>query len=227
MLTIICGEDTIASRNYFVSLKHNFSSQGIEVRNLKFEEITDLLNWSADSPSLFFEKRVFFSEHIIGKIKKDNKIIVSLLQKINSKREVHLFNWESISSWELKFKKIGQIKEFKPNQTIFKLLDSLYPGKRADFISILDVLASDLDENFIFQMLVRYTRNLILTKEGVNLSSLQTWQMRKYQSQANRWKTENLINFYEALFKIEVGIKTSNNPFPSIKSLEILACHFL
>src|SRR3990167_8135676 len=212
MLTIICGEDTIASRNYFVSLKHNFSSQGIEVRNLKFEEITDLLNWSADSPSLFFEKRVFFSEHIIGKIKKDNKIIVSLLQKINSKREVHLFNWESISSWELKFKKIGQIKEFKPNQTIFKLLDSLYPGKRADFI---------------FQMLVRYTRNLILTKEGVNLSSLQTWQMLKYKSQANHWKTENLINFYEALFKIEVGIKTSNNPFPSIKSLEILACHFL
>src|SRR3989339_49829 len=118
MITIICGEDTISSRNYFISLK------------------------------------------------KKNKKIVDDLQRIAAMKDVELVDWEEVSGWELKLKKIGQIKEFKPNQTIFKLLDLLYPGNKVLFLSLLNKLSQELDENFIFIMLIRYVRNLIVIKEG-------------------------------------------------------------
>jgi len=227
MLTIICGEDTISSRNYFISLKKNYSGKGFEIRDIKFNEIVEITRWLADSPSLFSQKKIFFTERLNKYIRKENQKLTDGLQKIEKMKDVELVDWEEISRWELKQKKIGLVKEFKPSQTIFKLLDSLYPGNRISFVSMLDKLAKDLDENFIFLMLVKYVRNLILVKDGANPPSMQSWQVYKLKSQAKYWKIENLVNFYEALFKIEVGIKTSSNPFSIKESIDILACHFL
>ena len=227
MLTIICGEDTIASRNYFVSLKKDFLTKGFDIRDIKFEEIKEIPRWLAESPTLFFQKKVFFSENLNKKIKKDNKSMLAELQMVNQMSNADLIDWEGVSVRELKFSKLGKIKEFKPDQSIFKLLDALYPGNRSDFIKLLGRLTQDLDENFVFIMLTRYVRNLILVKEGVNPAKLQSWQVYKLKSQTKQWKIENLVNFYEALFRIEVGLKTSTNPFSIKKSLDILACHFL
>ena len=227
MLTIICGEDTIASRNYFVSLKKDFLTKGFDIRDIKFEEIKEIPRWLAESPTLFFQKKVFFSENLNKKIKKDNKSMLAELQMVNQMSNADLIDWEGVSVRELKFSKLGKIKEFKPDQSIFKLLDELFPGNRSDFIKLLGRLTQDLDENFVFIMLTRYVRNLILVKEGVNPAKLQSWQVYKLKSQTKQWKIENLVNFYEALFRIEVGLKTSTNPFSIKKSLDILACHFL
>ena len=227
MLTIICGEDTIASRNYFVSLKKDFLAKGFEIRGIKFEEIKEISRWLADSPTLFSQKKVFFSENLNKKIKKDSKNILAELQKIDKMDNVELIDWESVSLRELKFTRLGKTKEFKPDQSIFKLLDSLYPGNKSNFITLLERLTQDLDENFVFIMLTRYVRNLILVKDGANPAKMQSWQIYKLKSQAKHWKIENLVNFYEALFKIEIGLKTSSNPFSVKESLDILACHFL
>ncbi|OGK23597.1 hypothetical protein A3A46_04680 [Candidatus Roizmanbacteria bacterium RIFCSPLOWO2_01_FULL_37_13] len=227
MITIICGEDTISSRNYFISLKKNYFTKGFEIKNLKFDQIGDITRWLADSPSLFFQKKVFFAERLNKHVKKENKKIVDDLQRIAAMKDVELVDWEEVSGWELKLKKIGQIKEFKPNQTIFKLLDLLYPGNKVLFLSLLNKLSQELDENFIFIMLIRYVRNLIVIKEGAIPPRMQSWQTFKLKSQANHWKIENLVNFYEALFKIEVGLKSGSNPFSVKESLDILACHFL
>ena len=227
MLTIICGEDTIASRNYFVSLKKDFLTKGFDIRDIKFEEIKEIPRWLAESPTLFFQKKVFFSENLNKKIKKDNKSMLAELQMVNQMSNADLIDWEGVSVRELKFSKLGKIKEFKPDQSIFQLLDELFPGNRSDFIKLLGRLTQDLDENFVFIMLTRYVRNLILVKEGVNPAKLQSWQVYKLKSQTKQWKIENLVNFYEALFRIEVGLKTSTNPFSIKKSLDILACHFL
>ena len=227
MLIIICGEDVASSRNYFNSLKKEYLAKQFEIRNVAYYEIGDIDRWLGESASLFSQKKVFFSERLNKFIKRDNKKLLEDLQKIDKMEDVELVDWEEVSGWELKLKKIGQVKEFKPDQTIFKLLDSVYPGNRVLFISYLDKLSHNLDENFIFIMLVRYIRNLIIVKEGSVPPKMQTWQTYKLKSQTNHWKQENLVNFYQALFKIEVGLKTSSNPFSIKESLEILACHFL
>lgn len=227
MITIICGEDTAASRVYYNSLKKNYLTRGYEIRIIAYQDIASIDQWLNESPSLFSNKKVFFSERFNKYYKKDNLKFTSELQKLEKMKDVELVDWEEVSSWELKLKKIGRVKEFKPNQTIFKLLDSVYPGNRISFTLLLNNLSQGLDANFIFIMLVRYIRNLIIIKEGLIPPRMQSWQTFKLKSQANHWKQENLVNFYEALFKIELGLKTSSNPFSIKESLEILACHFL
>src|SRR3989338_4236735 len=227
MLTIICGEDISASRAYYSSIKKHYLSKGYEIRTVGYQDIENIDRWMSESPSLFSQKKVFFSERLNKKINHVNKKILADLQKIQQRTDVELIDWEELSQWELKLKKIGQVKEFKPDQTIFKLLDSVYPGNKVLFISYLDKLSQNLDENFVFIMLIRYIRNLIIIKEGAVPPKMQSWQTYKLKSQALHWKQENLVNFYQALFKIEIGLKTSSNPFSVKESLEILACHFL
>lgn len=227
MLTIICGEDVVASRDYLSLLKKEYLSNGYEIKIVPREEIDKIQLWMAESQSLFYQKKIFFSERLNQFLKKTDKKTVNVLEKIAKMKDVDLIDWEDVSLWEIKLKKIGKVKEFKPNQTIFKLQDALYPSNRLGFISLLDSLSENIEENFIFIMLVRYVRNLIIIKEGSTPSKMQSWQTYKLKSQASLWKTENLINFYEALFKIEIGLKTSSNPFSIKESLEILACHFL
>ena len=227
MLTIICGEDTVSSRAYYSSLKKDYLTQGYEIRIVSYQEIENIDRWLGESPSLFSQKKVFFSERLNKYIKRDNKKIITELQKIGKMKDVDLVDWEEVSQWELKLKKLGHVKEFKPDQTIFKLLDAIYPGNRSSFIFLLDNLGHNLDQNFIFIMLIRYVRNLIIIKEGEVPARMQSWQTYKLKSQASRWKIENLVNFYEALFKIDIGLKTSSNPYSIKDSLAILACHFL
>ncbi len=227
MLTIICGEDVISSRNYFVSLKKQYTAKGYEVKNIRADDIADIARWLADSPSLFFQKRVFFTENLNKKINRTDKNRLLVLESISKMADAELIDWENLALRELRFAKLGKTKEFKPNQSIFKLLDSLYPTNKQNFISLLERLTNDLDETFIFIMLTRYVRNLILIKEGIDPAKMQPWQIYKFKSQAKFWKIENLINFYQALFKIDLGLKTSSNPFSIKESLAILACHFL
>ena len=227
MLTIICGEDISSSRSYYNSLKKQYETKGFEIRLIAYSEIESISKWLAESPSLFSNKKVFFSERLNKFYKKENVVFSEELQKIEKLKDVELIDWEEVSGWELKIKKIGRVKEFKPDKTIFKLMDSVYPGNRDYFLGLLNKLSQNLDENFIFIMLLRYVRNLIIIKEGEIPPKMQSWQAYKLKAQVANWRQENLVNFYEALFKVEVSQKTNSTAFSIKQSLEILACHFL
>ncbi|MBI4009085.1 hypothetical protein HY357_02535 [Candidatus Roizmanbacteria bacterium] len=227
MLTIICGEDTSASRNYFLSLKKDYKEKGYEIRDIRPDELSSISLWLGESPSLFSIKRVFFSQNVNKYVRRDSMSLINDLKKLEKNTDVELIMWESVSLWELRLSKLGKVKEFRPRETIFKLLDSAYPGNRNLFISLLNSLSDKSDENFIFLMLVRQIKNLLLLKQGFSPVKMQSWQTYKLKSIAKSWKLENLISFYEALFKIEVGLKTGTNPYSIKESLDILACHFL
>ncbi len=230
MLTIICGEDIVTSRNYFTSIKNQYSLKGYEINNITHQDIDKLLMWLGESVSLFSQKKLFSAENLNKYLKKKadaqgNKILEEL-KKIEKSKAVELIVWEGIAQRELKLVKTGKVKEFKPSQTIFKLLDSLYPGNKTSFVTQLNNL-NNVEDTFIFIMLTKHVRNLILVKEGEIPQRMQSWQIYKLKSQLKYWKIDNLINFYEALFKIEMGSKTSSSPYSIKESLEILACHFL
>lgn len=227
MLSIICGEDVVSSRNYVISLRKQYASRNFAIKDVNPSEIGSLTRWLGESQTLFSEKKVFFSENLNRHIRRDNKKILDELKKIEKLKDVELIDWESVSLWELKLAKAGRVKEFRLKENVFKLLDSLYPTNKREFILLLHSVAKTDDPHFIFTMLVRHIRALILVKEAVPPKRLQPWQIRKLQFQAGFWKLENLVNFYEALLKIEIGEKTGSNPYSLKDSLAILACHFL
>ncbi len=227
MITIICGEDVVSSRNYLISLKKQFSAKNIEIKDIASSDIENLSRWLGESQTLFSEKKVFFSENLNRHIRRDNKKLLDELKKIEKMQDIELIDWESVSQWELKLVKVGRVKEFKPKESVFKLLDNLYPSNKQKFIILLESLSGDTEEQFLFTMIHRHVRNLLVVKSGELPVRVQAWQLQRLKFQAGFWKSENLINFYEALFRIELGIKTSSSPYSIKDSLAILACHFL
>lgn len=235
MLTIICGEDHVAAREYFKNLKDKYREKHIEIRLISSSEVEEMKKWLLDSPSLFFEKKVFFTENLTKALKrKKNPGTLLDLANIAKNNDVELYVWEDGLSARIintnvsmaKLAKIARIKEFKPKENIFQLLDACFPSNKQKFIALLRDLLHNTNQEFIFMMLARHVRNLILAKENALSAKLPFWQKNKISSQAKFWQKEKLMIFYESLFRIERRAKTSASQTLS-QSLEITACLLL
>jgi len=235
MITIICGEDTVSSRNYFFDLKKKYQEKGKEIENISGEELNDLLSWLGQSQTLFGLSKVFFIQNMFKKIVKRNKKMLEKVIKILKSSEIDLIDWEDGLSTrglktilKLEFNQFRKsIKEFKPSKNIFKLLDACHPSNKQTFIKLLKSVSKKTDDYFIFIMLSRHIRNLILAKENGLSNNLQIWQKKKLQNQADYWKIYNLISFYQSLHRIDLKIKTSTSPLSTKKLLDIMACYYL
>ena len=228
MLTIICGEDSISSRNYFLDQQKILIQKGYEIVNIDHRLVMELDESEASSASLFTQKRVYFTNNLNKKVlKKLNVKTEKKIKEIIKSVGIQVFDWEQdSSSRDLKSIKGLIVKELKPNQTIFKLLDSCYPGNLKQFVSNLKIISELTEDIFIFIMLARHMRKILITKLGEKLPKLMSWQIAKLSNQAKYWKLENLINFYQGLHRIDVNAKT-NGPYSIKESLDILACYYL
>lgn len=229
MLTIVCGEDSIASRNYFLEQEKNFRGKNFEIVNVDYKQVFELDDAEASSSSLFDQKRIYFTSGLNKKaLKKLNQKNEKTIMKIVASKVIQLFDWEEdVTSRDLKSIKGVNIKEFKPSQNIFKLLDSCYPGNLKTFVSILNTVSQSTEDILIFIMLARHIRNVLITKTGEKLPKLMSWQIAKFANQAKYWKEENLINFYQGLHRIDVNSKTNGTPYSVKEAIEILACYYL
>ena len=77
MLTIICGEDSIASRNYFLEQERIFKKKNFEIVNIDSKQVLELDESQANSVSLFDQKRIYFTSSLNKKV----------LKKLNAKTE--------------------------------------------------------------------------------------------------------------------------------------------
>jgi len=223
MITIVCGEDSVSSRNYFSLLKKEYRQKEYEIKTLSADQIISPKLLNEENLSLFTNKVVYFTENLY--LKKTKTI-----NDIFNNKKITLFDWENgLSGRDIRLSKSIQvkIKEFKPSENIFKLLDSCFPDNRKNFLRILQLISDSTDNFFVFLMLIKHIRKLIIIKTGKKPSKLADWQIYKLKTQAASWKTENLINFYEALQRIDAMTKTSRNPYSLLKSLDILSVYFL
>jgi len=233
MLTIICGEDTAASRNYLNELKNNYQKKNYYLQAIEPAEVIDLVKGMAEENTLFGQKKIFITQNLDkalkrpGRGKKVTDPLFETLAKIAEDKEIELIDWENKSAWELKLKKTGILKEFKPSANIFKLTEICSPGNLKTFVTNLNALNDISDEQFIFIMLTRHIRNLILAKQNSLPANFPPWQKGKMYSQAKLWDMEKLIKFYEGLHRIDIASKTSNLSYGIIKALDILAVYFL
>lgn len=229
MLTIVCGEDSKASRNYFSDLKKNAKDKDCEVYEIDAKNIGDILNWLSDAPSLFAAKKVFFTQSLNKNIsKKANPKFLATVEKILQDKEIELYDWENeIPGRFLKITRGVTVKEFKLSNTIFKLLDYCYPGNIKMFLDSLHELSGNTEDIFTFIMLTRHIRNLMLVKLGKTPPGMMSWAAAKLKSQASKWEVDKLISFYDNLHKIDVSLKTSSMPYTLEEAIDILASYYL
>ena len=229
MLTIICGEDSVMSRKYFTDQQRLFKEKNFEVVNIDYHQVLDLDETGSSESSLFATKRVYFTQSLNKKVfKKMSDRNEKKIKAIIDSKEIQVFDWEEeTSARDLKSIKGIIIKEFKPSQTIFKLLDSCFPGNLKTFLTTLQTLSESTEDIFVFIMLARHMRNILSIKVGEKIPKLASWQLGKLANQAKYWELENLINFYQGLHRIDVNSKINGTPFSVKKSLDILACYYL
>lgn len=229
MITLICGEDTVKSREYLVNLERDYQKKGFEIQHVQASELQERVNSVADSLDLFGRKQIFVTEHVNKFITRKKSIgsFAHFLEGLDSNSEIELLVWERLSLRDLKLKKLKAIKEFKPDKNIFQLLDACYPSNLKNFVVLLNTIGTTQNEMFIFVMLVRHLRTILLIKMGLSLGSAAPWQAVKLSSQAKYWSEEKLRGFYDGLYRIDFSLKTGKNPHGVKKSLDILACYFL
>lgn len=217
------------ARNYFLNLKKNYLKENCEVKNINADELSEIHRWLADSPSLFSQKRAYFIENLNKKInKKTNLKYTAIIEKLIKDKELMIVDWENgLTARELKISQGITIKEFKLPQNIFQLLDACSPSNLKKFLSIFNSLPEDIEAPFIFTMLHRHLKKLILIKNKISPPKLVSWQIKKLENQAKFWPTNQLISFYEALYRLDVAIKTSKSPYSLRQSLDLLVCYYL
>ncbi len=230
MLTIICGEDSVSSRNYYLSLKELYVKKGYSISTVTADQLLSQ-NYSLQNESLFSTKMIFFTENINRHYKKskDKKQILPELSFL-SQKDIEVIDWENgLPAKEVKYKAQAgiSIKEFKIAETIFKLLDACKPSNLSNFILLLRSVMTVQDQYFVFVMLIRHTRALILASQNIFSSTVQPWQKVKLLNQSKLWQKQKLEGWYEGLYRIDCSSKSGNNSFGLQKSLEILACHYL
>ncbi len=228
MIIIVCGEDIIVSRNYFLSLINNFRKKKYQIINTPSSQVINQYLELKSHISLFGENLCLTTENFYQKELKKILKKESVIKELVSDKNSVILTWEeSLGLWEINQKKGFIIKEFKPANNLFKLLDSFYPGNRKEFIENLNLVTHNTDSYFIFNMLIKRVRLLLEIKSGLTANKIQNWQLNKLKKQAKFWTFEKLIKVYLSLFNIELLNKTSSNPFKIKESLEILACYLL
>ncbi len=229
MLFIVCGEDNVASRDYFLELQQEYIEKGNDVRKVAAAELETVLADSSAGPNLFGQQQVFLTENVDKAVsrKKGNKAF-ELLEKIGRIKDVALLDWEDgVGQRELKIATLGKVKEFKPSTNIFKLLDACYPSNLQSFINLLQSVSTPQNEMFIYIMLRRHFRNLLLVSAKADMPGLQAWQAGKLKRQASLWQTDKLVSFYDRLISLDISLKTGKNAYSLRHSLELLSCYYL
>ncbi len=231
MLTIVCGEDIASARNSLLSLKEQYKKKGYAIQHVALQDLPSVYKSSQGVVDLFGQESVYFVDEISSKYKGRGKNeFKDTIIEISKNPTLHMISWEEgKSAYDLAtIKKIAShFVELKPSKTVFQLLDSCYPGNVKEFISNLRTVTTSQDSMFIYTLLWRHIRKLILANERIFDKTVQPWQRANISQQANMWDQKKLVGFYEGLIKIDQGMKTSTSTFDLNDSLEILACYYL
>lgn len=231
MLTVIGGEDSVASRQKLQELKSKYKAQGYSIDGVAPGDVPELLKNAEGVTNLFGQESIYIVEKLSSKYKGREKTpFKEAVQSIAKSTTIHLIDWESgKSAYELSaLKRIATtFYEAKPSKSIFELLDSCYPGNLKQFLNAVEVVNQTQDIGFIYALLCKHVRKLILAQNNALDSKTPPWQRGKLKSQAALWKEENLLKFYEGLARIDISMKTSSTSYDLRASLELLVCYYL
>ena len=227
MITILHGENTLASRkvlvNKIVSYKLIEATEVARIDGAK-TNFTDILQ-AAESPSLFGQKRLVIVENFFTNqnIKFKQKVLDYFLGNKNLSEIIFWERRQLSSTIRRKWDKVAHFVEFKIPGNIFKFLDSVRPKNTKTMLLLLHDSIVNEDTEMIFYMLVRQFRFLLLAKEGSsNLVKMPSWQSQRFLKQAESFSFNDLKKIYDKLLEIDIGQKTGKSIVPLVTELDLL-----
>ena len=224
MITLIYGDDIDQARNKFNAVLEGKT----RITKVNFEKATlDEIIQTLESQDLFENRRTIVIENI-----KNNSLFDKILNKLLSFKNdsvVDIVLWaDEVLDAKLVAKLKGiQAYPFLLPKFLFPLLDALLPNQGKKSVELLAKVREGMADELIFFMIVKRIRTLLLLKAGNTsdfdeTSRMQSWQLSKMSGQLNAWDEKKLISFYQKLFSLETGMKTSTLPLTLGQHLDIL-----
>ena len=201
MITVLHGENIVASRKELERLKTEFEGEIVSLDGKSLTE-TDFIQ-ATQSASLLADNRL---------------IIVENAEDLNLKNifyEVVLWYDKELSKTQLEKFKGYKIQSFKIEPKIFKFCDQISPNNRAGQVIMLRELLKTEEPEFVFIMIVRQFRLML------NPQRCLPWQKAKIIDQAKTFGLERLQMIYKDLLKIDFQVKSGHQPQGLAFALEL------
>ena len=225
MLSIICGEDTVGARNYFLQTIQELELQGKSPKRLEPDEVFTSAQNGFTDVNLFSETTYYATSFLIKKSKR-SKLLKDLLEIIILDKTITVITYEDYTKRELFFKDVA-IKEFAIKESVFMLLDSLSPGNKKLVLTSFITITQTQDVHIVFSLLYKHVRALLLAKKLIFDEKIQPWQIGKIKKQSSLWEEKKLMRFLEGLIVIEKREKTGSSPLTMEENLVILLSYVL
>jgi DNA polymerase III delta subunit len=225
MLTIIHGDDTAASRSYYIQLKGQYPDGAtLEGQMINKTDLAQVL----EGGGLFSEEKTLFLENFVTKKKTsgDYKDIVAYLADLGKTVTIILWEGKELDKATLTPFKQSTVRPFKLPQSLFAFLDAIKPGNGIQLVKLFHQTLTSVEAEAVFAMLTRQTRLLLALHDTPSdieeVKRMQDWQKSKLMNQARLFTTEQLTNIFCQLFVMEQGLKTGTMNSDITTAIDIL-----
>lgn len=223
MIYLFHGDHHLKSRNLLNQKIKNFKEENREIIRLPQDFKIEELKQALESSSLFGQEKAVIVENLFSK-KGNNqeKIIDYLLGQKHFLPEFVIWESEVLQSRILKkLPPFWKILLFKTPRLIFKFLDSLKTTSSSQSLALIKECLKTEEPEFIFFMLARQIRLLILARENL-LTKMAPWQKDKLKKQTSNFTLKELLNLHKKLLEIDRKIKTGKTLMPLNWHLDLL-----
>lgn len=220
MLTLLHGDNIVASRKVLTDLVSQAKAGGLVVRidgkTLSFAELGDILG----AQDLFCEKKTIVIEGLLSqpKSKKKDELIEAV-----TKSDQDIILWEGKPATPAQLKKFmkARVQAFKTSASVFVWLDNLRPGNELKAQALFQKAVEQDGAEMCFAMLQRQVRLLLQLREGVPVK-LAPFAIGKLQNQARLFTTPQLLKLHEKMVKLDYASKMSQNASDMTSNLTLL-----
>lgn len=222
-ILVFCGSDQSSSRQAFFNKVKEFEEKKFEIVKKSAKEIDEeFLELISLPVGLFQNQRCLVTEQIFETISKNSKKKESLITKLTSLK-IPVIDWEEKSFSQKEKTSFPQFKflSFELPVAIFNFLENIKPNNPKTNYLLYQKALSQKDPEFIFYMLIKHLRNLLLVSEN-QTQYFFPWQVAKIKKQLSFFPKEKIIKIYHQLLEIDYQQKRSLLPGSLKSSLDLL-----
>lgn len=221
MITILHGDNELASYNRLQDLIQVAKKNGQEVTQVQVKKLTEAeLSNQLQQDSLFGNSRLVIIEGLHS-LPPGSRRKTMIQMVATSNLDLILRDLKKITATQLKVFKSARAELFKLNSVVFKWLATIGSKQPASArLQALQTALSQEEAEMCFAMLIRQIRLLIRAKDH-QLPSMAPFQIEQLTRQAQLISMTKLLQYHHQLLDIDLLQKTSQALLPLSATLEL------
>ncbi|MCX8008136.1 MAG: hypothetical protein N3A54_00360 [Patescibacteria group bacterium] len=229
MIVLLHGDDMLQSREELHALKAKEKEKGKEIKTLDAKTINDDASIQIlSSHSLFGDRPVVIIENLFSSSGKKTARIQGIIERIQEYgAETDIILWEEKEIGKSIIQLLGSkaiIKPYKLPTVVFTFLDSIRPKNARHTLSLYDALLKEKPPEFIYVMLYKRFKQLVLLRSGFSVNGLRPWQITRLTNQARQFTLEQLLSLYRHIRMLEYKRNSGQAEFDLKEAIEFMLC---